>query len=114
MPPRRVGWTQNAARRAEGSPSPVAGICETPTSVFAQSSQESSHLTRATGQWSRTTIGGCLAHIPWLLYEGKDVLGMVAILGALATLVGVFVYARESQKAERREKRLPLEKPAPS
>ena len=37
----------------------------------------------------------------FLIYLNKDVLGIVAILGALATLVGVFIYGNKSKKDER-------------
>ena len=40
----------------------------------------------------------------FLIYLNKDVLGIVAILGALATLVGVFIYGNKSKKDERIKK----------
>jgi uncharacterized membrane protein len=40
----------------------------------------------------------------YLIHDGRSVSGLVAILGDLATLAGVFVYSRESQKQERVEK----------
>jgi uncharacterized membrane protein len=37
----------------------------------------------------------------FLIYLNKDILGIVAILGALATLVGIFIYGNKSKKDER-------------
>ena len=44
------------------------------------------------------TIGGVL------IYFNKDVQGLAAILGTLATLAGVFVYGRYQQTQERKRK----------
>ena len=40
----------------------------------------------------------------FLLYLNKDAYGIVSILGALATLVGVFIYGNKSKKNERIQK----------
>ena len=40
----------------------------------------------------------------FLIYLNKDILGIAAILGALATLVGVFIYGNKSKKSERIQK----------
>ena len=40
----------------------------------------------------------------FLIYLNKDILGIAAILGALATLVGVFIYGNKSKKDERIKK----------
>ena len=40
----------------------------------------------------------------FLIYLNKDVLGIVAILGSLASLVGVFIYGNKSKKDERIQK----------
>lgn len=40
----------------------------------------------------------------WLMAEGKDAYGFGAIIGALASLVGVFMWGRYRQERERREK----------
>jgi uncharacterized membrane protein len=45
-------------------------------------------------------VGGVI-----LIALGKDVQGLVAILGALGTLAGVFIYGRHQQAAERKRKR---------
>jgi len=75
---------------------------------------ESNTRRQRDGQWMAFVLSLVVIGVgTWLLLEGKDVLGIAAILGALGTLVGVFVYARESQKTERREKRVPFENPAP-
>jgi uncharacterized membrane protein len=47
-----------------------------------------------------TILGGI-----WLIGHDKTVSGLVAIIGALATLAGVFVYARVEQAREREQKR---------
>jgi uncharacterized membrane protein len=47
-----------------------------------------------------TIIGGI-----GLAYSGKQTSGMVAILTALGALVGVFIYGKNQQAAEREEKR---------
>lgn len=39
-----------------------------------------------------------------LIYLNKDTVGIVAILGALATLTGVFIYGNKSKKDERIQK----------
>ena len=39
-----------------------------------------------------------------LLYLNKDIAGIVAILGALGALVGVFIYGNKSKKDERIQK----------
>ena len=39
-----------------------------------------------------------------LIYQGKSVAGLTTILGSVAGLVGVFVYSKHEQKAERIEK----------
>ena len=41
----------------------------------------------------------------WLIANGKDVQGLVAILGAISGLAGVFIYGRMSQAKERQKKR---------
>lgn len=48
----------------------------------------------------------------WLIASGKDVLGLVAVLGSLASLVAVFVYGRYAQSKERSEK-MKLSAPLP-
>lgn len=40
----------------------------------------------------------------FLIYLDKDILGISAILGALATLVGIFIYGNKSKKDERIKK----------
>lgn len=40
----------------------------------------------------------------FLIYRNKDILGIAAILGSLATLVGVFIYGNKSKKDERIQK----------
>ena len=48
-----------------------------------------------------------LAVICWggyIISIGKDSAGLTAILTPLATLVGVFIYSRESQRRERQRK----------
>ena len=40
----------------------------------------------------------------FLIYLDKDTLGIVAILGAVASLVGVFIYGNKSKKDERIKK----------
>lgn len=40
-----------------------------------------------------------------LIAGGKDVQGLASILGALATLAGVFIYGRHQQAKERQRKR---------
>lgn len=40
----------------------------------------------------------------FLLYLNKDAYGILSILGALATLVGVFIYGNKSKKNERIQK----------
>ena len=47
----------------------------------------------------------------WLIYHGRDVGGLTAILGALAGLVGVFVYGRRKDAEERRQKRADFASP---
>ena len=49
---------------------------------------------------SLLTIGGGFS----LIYLGKDVLGIVSVLGALSTLVGTFIYGNKSKRNERIEK----------
>ncbi len=41
----------------------------------------------------------------WLIAHGKDVQGLVAILGAIGGLAGVFIYGRRAQAKEREKKR---------
>lgn len=41
----------------------------------------------------------------WLIDQGKDASGMTAIIGALASLAGAFVYGRRKDAEERRQKR---------
>ena len=53
-----------------------------------------------------TIIGGV-----WLIDQGKDAGGLTAILGALAGLVGVFVYGRRKDAEERRQKRADFASP---
>jgi uncharacterized membrane protein len=45
----------------------------------------------------------------WLIHSGMNVAGLVSIIGSLATLAGVFVYSKQSQKKERQEKASALE-----
>ncbi|MGI8784222.1 MAG: DUF2335 domain-containing protein [Acidobacteriota bacterium] len=52
-------------------------------------------------------IGGGI----YLIATGKDVQGLVAILGALGALAGVFVYGRRRQEKEREKKRQEVENP---
>jgi hypothetical protein len=40
----------------------------------------------------------------WLIAHDKNTQGFIAILGALGSLVGIFVYGRWQQKAERQRK----------
>lgn len=40
----------------------------------------------------------------WLLYTGKSIVGLVTILGSLATLAGVFIVGRSKQAQERNKK----------
>ena len=47
----------------------------------------------------------------WLIYQGKDAEGLTAIIGALAGLVGVFVYGRRKDAEERRQKRADFASP---
>ncbi len=47
------------------------------------------------------SIGGGI----WLIARDKDIQGLVAILGTLVTLAGVFVYSRHEQAEERKQKR---------
>lgn len=44
----------------------------------------------------------------FLIYNDKDAYGLTMILGDLAALAGVFVYARRSQQQERIEKSKPF------
>lgn len=44
----------------------------------------------------------------WLISIGKSIEGVAAIVASLATLAGVFVYGRMSQRAELLEKRQAL------
>jgi len=37
----------------------------------------------------------------WLIHDGKSVTGLITILANLATLAGVFIYARRKQTSER-------------
>lgn len=53
-----------------------------------------------------TILGGV-----WLIYHGKDAGGLTAIIGALAGLVGVFVYGRRKDAEERRKKRADFASP---
>jgi uncharacterized membrane protein len=39
-----------------------------------------------------------------MIFAGKDVLGLSAILGSLATLTGVFVYGSNARRKEREKK----------
>lgn len=52
-------------------------------------------------------IGGGI----YLISTGKDVQGLVAIVGALATLAGVFIWGRWRQEKERDKKRQEQESP---
>ena len=47
----------------------------------------------------------------WLIYQGNDAEGLTAIIGALAGLVGVFVYGRRKDAEERRQKRADFASP---
>ena len=47
----------------------------------------------------------------WLITQGKDAEGLTAIIGALAGLVGVFVYGRRKDAEERRKKRADFASP---
>src|ERR1035437_9947708 len=40
----------------------------------------------------------------WLIHGGMNTAGLTSIIGSLATLAGVFVYSKHSQKKERQEK----------
>jgi len=57
---------------------------------------QSESSARARGQWMAFTLalviilGGI-----WLIYKGKQWEGLVAVLAPLATLIGLFLYARE-------------------
>ncbi len=53
-----------------------------------------------------TILGGF-----FLLYEGKSVLGMTAIIGSIASLVGVFIYSKHEQRKERIEKAATMPRP---
>ena len=47
-----------------------------------------------------------------LILMGRDVLGMAAIITAMATLVGIFIYTKETRKKEmqaKQGKRLPAQ-----
>ena len=48
----------------------------------------------------------------WLSAHGKSGAGLTSIIGALAALVGVFVYAKEEQKKELRDKQKVLPPPS--
>ena len=41
----------------------------------------------------------------WLIANGKDVQGLVSVLGAISALAGVFIYGRHAQAKEREQKR---------
>ena len=53
-----------------------------------------------------TIMGGV-----WLIYHGRDVGGLTAIIGALAGLAGAFVYGRRKGAEERRQKRADFASP---
>ena len=53
------------------------------------------------------TIGGGT----WLIAHDKDVQGLVAILGTLITLAGIFLYGRHEQAEERKTKRQEAKEP---
>ncbi len=46
----------------------------------------------------------------YLIGTGKGVSGLVAIIGSLGTIGGVFIYSKHEQKAERIQKLTALEK----
>ena len=48
----------------------------------------------------------------WLIYQGKDVGGLTAIIGVLASLVVAFVYGRHKDAEERRRKRADFASPS--
>lgn len=50
---------------------------------------------------SLLSIGGGI----WLIAHDKDVQGLVAIIGTLVALSGLFIYSRHEQAVERRQKR---------
>lgn len=45
----------------------------------------------------------------YLVYIDKDVKGLIAIVSALAALVGPFIYGKHVQSQEREKKRRPFE-----
>ena len=53
-----------------------------------------------------TIVGGV-----WLIYHGRDVGGLTAIIGALGGLAGAFVYGRRKDAEERRQKRADFASP---
>lgn len=52
-----------------------------------------------------TVVGGGI----WLAAHGEDLAGLAAIITALASLVGVFVYGRNKQNQELKDKPKPLD-----
>jgi uncharacterized membrane protein len=67
--------------------------------VFGNSSSEKMGAIFAFILSLATILGGI-----WLIHDGKSSSGLVAILGNLAALAGVFVYSRRKQTKERVEK----------
>ena len=49
----------------------------------------------------------------WMIYQEKDVEGLTAIIVALASLVGAFMYGRRKDAEERRRKRADFAPPRP-
>ena len=47
----------------------------------------------------------------YLIHEGKSAQGLVAIIGSVVTLAGIFVYAQQQQQRERKEKAMAIQAP---
>lgn len=91
--------------------------------IFAMAERQSAHRESmeaqvVTGNLARQREGAWFAFILallvigggiFLLYNGRNVAGLVAILSPLAVLAGVFVYAKRDQRKERDEKATALE-----
>ena len=88
----RSGW---ATSHTHPVPSPYRSAGGAPTNVAAE--RRAQHSAFFLGVLV-ITIGGVL------IYFDKDVQGLAAILGTLATLAGVFVYGRYQQAQERKRK----------
>lgn len=61
------------------------------------------------GQWFALIVTlATLIASTFLIWNGKDVSGLVLILTELAVLAGVFIYGREAQRREREKLRQEL------